>query len=187
MSALWLASGSPRRRQLLAWAGFEVEVRPPEIDETRPDDKPPVVHARDLAHRKAMTGPADRVVVAADTVVHRALTLFDKPLDRGEAAAHLRALSGGWHEVTTGVCVRGGGFERTFHVTTAVRFRALTEFEIASYLETGEADDKAGAYGIQGRAGGFVAELRGSWTNVMGLPVEEVLDALRACGATPWT
>ena len=98
----------------------------------------------------------------------------------GYFSASRGALAGGWHAVTTGVCVRRGDQHHVFHVTTEVRFRALSDAEIASYLETGEADDKAGAYGIQGRGGAFVAELRGSWTNVMGLPVEETLAAIRA-------
>ena len=178
MSAVWLASGSPRRRQLLGWVGVEVEVRPSNVDEARAPGEHPVAYAERLASDKAAVGPAERVVVAADTVVHQGDRVFDKPADRDEACRHLRALSGGWHGVTTGVCVRRGSQAHVFHVTTQVRFRSLSDDEIAAYVATGEADDKAGAYGIQGRAGVFVAELQGSWTNVMGLPVEEVLAAL---------
>ena len=112
-------------------------------------------------------------------MVHLGDRIFDKPIDRLEARAHLEALSGGWHHVTTGVCVRRGEKHRQFTVTTDVRFRDLGSAEIDAYLQTGDADDKAGAYGIQGRAGVFVAEIRGSWTNVMGLPMEETLEALR--------
>lgn len=183
---LLLASASPRRRALLEGAGFAVEVRAPHVDEARDAALAPVAWARALAVRKARTGPADRVIVAADTVVHVGDDVFDKPASREEAAAHLRALSGAWHDVTTGVCVRRGDVEHAFHATTAVRFRLLPDAEIAAYLATGEADDKAGAYGIQGRAGAFVAEVRGSYTNVVGLPLESVIEALATFGEVPW-
>ncbi len=185
MNPLWLASGSPRRRQLLRWAGFDVDVHPANLDESRDPSHDPVQHALSLAQRKGATGPEDRVVVAADTVVHLGDKIFDKPTRRSEAREHLAALSDGWHGVTTGVCVRRGSEESVFTVTTEVRFRALRSTEIAAYVATGEADDKAGAYGIQGRAAVFVAEVRGSWTNVVGLPVEATLNALRELGATP--
>jgi len=183
---LWLASASPRRRRLLEWAGFRVEVRPATVDESW-NGEDPVAHALALATRKAAGGPADRVVLAADTVVHREDQVFGKPRDRADAARILRDLSGGWHEVTTGVCVRGGDSSESFAVTTRVRFRKLVDAEIAAYLATGEADDKAGAYGIQGRAGGFVAEIEGSWTNVMGLPLETCIEVLEGSGVVPWT
>ena len=172
MTRIWLASGSPRRRQLLEWAGFDVEVHPPHIPEEPRPGEDAVAYAVRLATEKAATGRG-AVVLAADTVVHRDGALFEKPRDRDEARAHLRALSGGWHDVTTGVWLGG-----PFSVTTRVRFRALSAEEIDAYLATGEADDKAGAYGIQGRGGSFVAELHGSWTNVMGLPLEAVLERL---------
>lgn len=180
---LWLASGSPRRRQLLTWAGWDVEVRPAGVDETLHPGEGPVAYALRLATAKASTGPADRWALAADTVVHLQGRVLDKPGDRDEARRHLVALSDRWHRVTTGVCIRrGAGPSRAFEVTTRVRFRALGAAEIEAYLATGEADDKAGAYGIQGRAGVFVAEVQGSWTNVMGLPMEAVLGALQQLG-----
>lgn len=182
---LVLASRSPRRRELLERVGFDLEIRPSHADETRDPADDPVAHALRLAERKALAGPDDRVVVAADTVVHRGDRHFDTPTDREEARSHLVALSGGWHDVTTAVCVRRGGAARVLAVTTAVRFRALSAWEIDGYLATGEADDKAGAYGIQGRGGALVAEIRGSWTNVMGLPLEETLGALAGIGVYP--
>jgi len=142
-------------------------------------------HAARLAARKARTGPADRVVVAADTVVHIGDVVFDKPRDRGEGLARLRALAGTWHVVTTAICVRRGTEERAAVASTRVRFRAVADPEIVHYLASGEGDDKAGAYGIQGRGGALVAELQGSWTNVKGLPLEETVAALRALGARP--
>ncbi len=178
---IWLASGSPRRRQLLEWCGFSVEVHPSHVDETRTAGLAPVDHARELAIRKAAHAPAGRIVLAADTVVHRDDRIFDKPRDRDDAIAHLQTLSGGWHAVTTGVCIRGQALD-AFTITTAVHFRDLTTDEISAYVATGDADDKAGAYGIQGRAATFVAEVRGSWTNVVGLPMEAVVPRLAALG-----
>lgn len=185
MARIWLASGSPRRRALLEWVGLEVDVHPPQVDESHEPGLDPVLHARRLAERKVATAPADVTALAADTVVHRDGHIFEKPADRDEARAHLRALSDGWHRVVTGVAVRRGDAARSFTVSTDLRFRRLSDAEIEAYLATGEADDKAGAYAIQGRGGAFVAEVCGSWTNVMGLPVEEVLAALADLGITP--
>lgn len=184
MSGLWLASGSPRRRELLAALGYAFEVRPSGIDETRRPEDAPVAHARRLAVDKAAasSAPADAVVLAADTVVHADDAIFDKPTSRDEARAHLRALSGRWHAVTTGVCVRSAAGDDAFTVSTKVRVRALTDAEIDRYLATGDADDKAGAYGIQSGGGVFVAELVGSWTNVVGLPLEPTIAALARAG-----
>ncbi len=178
MSSPWLASGSPRRRQLLTWAGWEVEVHPPDVDETVHPHEDPVAYALRLAREKAATAPGQRLALAADTVVHRDGQVFDKPSSREMARAHLLSLSDGWHAVTTGFCVRRGPRERSLAITSRVRFRVLTPPEVSAYVASGEADDKAGAYGIQGRGGSLVAEVRGSWTNVMGLPLEEVLEAL---------
>lgn len=178
MRELWLASGSPRRKTLLEWVGYRVRVHPPHLDETRVPHEDPVIHALRLARDKVATAPADVVALAADTVVHRGDRIFDKPSDRADARATLTALSGGAHQVTTGVAIRRGSELVSFHTTTEVRFRPLSSDEIAAYVETGEADDKAGAYGIQGRAAVFVADVRGSWTNVVGLPVEACLPVL---------
>ena len=182
---LWLASGSPRRRDLLTWAGFAIDVRPANIDESRDPSDDPIAHARRLAAGKAATTPPDRIGIAADTVVHIGDRIFDKPTHRDEAREHLTALSGQWHGVTTGVCVIHGTQQERFTVTTDVRCRTLTAAEIEAYLATGEADDKAGAYGIQGRGALFVADVRGSYTNIVGLPVEETLAALARFGVQP--
>jgi len=176
---LLLASGSPRRRTLLEWSGYTVDVCPSHADESRDPAHSPVEHAQTLALRKLHGSPPNRVALAADTVVHCGARLFDQPRDRAEATAHLTALSNAWHAVTTGVAITG---QPVFSVTTRVRFRNLSHTEIAHYLATGEADDKAGAYGIQGRAAVFVAEVQGSWTNVVGLPMEPTIAALEAAG-----
>lgn len=184
-SALWLASGSPRRRDLLTRAGLPVVVRPADIDERRHDGEDPVEYARRLAREKGERGPDDRVVVSADTVVHLDGDVLDKPVDRADARAHLRRLSGRWHTVTTGVSVRRGDQLFVESEDTRVRFRVLTEHEIEAYVASGEADDKAGAYGIQGLGGTLVATVEGCWTNVMGLPLERTLEMLARLGVTP--
>lgn len=173
-----LASASPRRRALLRGAGVAVVVRPADVDESRAPGVAPVAHALDVARRKARAVPDAGVVVAADTVVHLGDAIFEKPTSREEARAHLAALSGRTHEVTTGVCVRRGAEERAFTVTTRVTFRPLAAADIERYLATGEADDKAGAYGIQGEGMVLVDRVEGSFTNVVGLPLAETLAAL---------
>lgn len=184
MSALWLASGSPRRRQLLEWAGIAVEVNPSDIDEAWRDGERPDDAAERLATEKAI-GPRDRVVLASDTVVHFEGVPFGKPVDAADAASMLNSLSGRWHHVTTGVAIKHPRGLTSFRVTTDVRFRSLSASDIARYIATGEPMDKAGAYAIQGVGGQLVAEVRGSWTNVMGLPVERSLAALACVGITP--
>ena len=178
-----LASASPRRRMLLEAAGVDVDVRPSNVPETRDPSHDPVAHAVDVAVRKAI-GPADVVVLAADTVVHRDGALFEKPADRAEARRHLRTLAGGWHDVTTGVCVRRGADVRTTSVTTRVRFRDLTDADVERYLATGEADDKAGAYGIQGLAALYIEHIEGSHSGIMGLPVFETAQLLQKAGVS---
>jgi septum formation protein len=177
--ALVLASASPRRRQLLEWAGVAVEVRPTHIDESHHPGEEPVVYARRMAAEKAAASDAVGPVLAADTVVHLDGRILGKPQDDDEARRFLTALSGRWHAVTTGVCARSDAGTEVTSTTTRVRFRALTEAEIAAYVATGEPRDKAGAYAIQGRGGALVAEVIGSWTNVMGLPVEQALALVR--------
>jgi septum formation protein len=180
---LVLASASPRRKALLAEAGIEHRVLPVDVDETPPPGVVPVEVALALAERKALaaaTETDDRPLLAADTIVVLDGLILGKPADAADAAAMLRALSGRSHEVITGVCVlpstREGILLRA--VVTAVRFRELDDAEIDAYVASGEPLDKAGSYGIQGGAGKFVAELDGSLSNVIGLPVEEVREML---------
>jgi len=182
---IWLASGSPRRYSLLTSAGFAVKVMPSNVDESMGEGELPEDLAVRLAHNKAIHADTDRVVLGADTVVHVDGHVLDKPLDRAMAREHLLRLSGRWHKVTTGVCIRQS--EQYTHIceTTRVRFRGLTTGEIERYLRSGEADDKAGAYGIQGLAASFVAEVMGSWTNVVGLPLEPCIECLQEYGVSP--
>ena len=197
MTTSWLilASASPRRRALLASVGLVPVICPANVDEARLQGESPVALAERLAHAKASSEMVRRGLLdvtgwalGADTVVHCAGTVFEKPVDRADAVRILSALSGKWHEVTTGFCVQsvqeGSLGDKTIaHVTTRVRFRVLSRLEIDAYIETGEPLDKAGAYGIQGLGGALVAEVQGSYTNVVGLPLDAVLHALAAAGA----
>lgn len=183
---VWLASGSPRRRQILTHLGFSLDIRPADVDETPLPNEHPVAYTLRVSADKARSAPGDRVVLAADTTVHMDDRFFHKPESRDEAREHLLALSGRTHLVSTGVCVRRGDDVRSFAITSDVTLRSLDEREIDAYLATGEADDKAGAYGIQGLGGMLVAHVNGSWTNIMGLPAEAVVEPLLALGATRW-
>jgi septum formation protein len=191
---LVLASASPRRRALLRAAGLRFEVLPTGEPEEVAPGTPPAEAALELAVRKARAaagrlGAGPALVLAADTVV--ALPggrLLGKPADATEAAAHLRALSGTTHSVVTGICLREvpSGAEETFAVETRVTMRDLAEEEILAYASSGEGRDKAGGYALQETAGDrFVTGLRGSRSNVVGLPVEEVLRRLEARGIRP--
>ncbi len=185
MPRLVLASASPRRAELLRGAGLAFTVAPADCDETPHADEDPVALARRLARAKA-TAIADALVLAADTVVWiDARTVLGKARDRDEAAAFLNALAGREHAVTTGWALAGAGVDEVHHETTTVEFRPLAAAEIDAYLATGEWTDKAGAYGIQGAAAGFVLRIAGSYTNVVGLPLAQVLARLAALGVHP--
>jgi septum formation protein len=172
-----LASASPRRAALLRDAGLEFEVRPAHVSEAGQPGEGPAAHVERLARDKAVAvhrQVPDRWVVGADTeVVAPDGTILGKPQTRDDAARMLRALSGATHEVLTGVAVAppGPGAPRAAVARTAVTFHPLSDAAVAAYVATGEPMDKAGAYGIQGRAGLFVARLEGSYANVVGLPV----------------
>jgi septum formation protein len=175
-----LASGSPRRRALLEAACLEVVVRPSGVDESWPGGSL-ADGAVTLARRKAaaVTAPGE-VVVAADTLVALGDQRLEKPVDHADAARMLRILSGRRHAVVTGFCVQCDGRERAGAVTTYVTFRELEDDEIDRYVATGEPLDKAGAYGIQGEGGSLVDHVDGSYTNVVGLPLAQVLEAIGA-------
>lgn len=182
---LVLASASPRRAELLARLGVAPVIRPADVDETpRPGEDPATLVTR-LAGAKAATaarGSGDEVVLAADTVVVVDGVALGKPRDRDDAAAMLRQLSGRTHRVVTGVAVLRGEVAAATRVTTEVTFRALTPAEVAWYLATGEPDDKAGGYGLQGAGAVLVDRIVGSDTNVIGLPLAETVALLREVG-----
>ena len=185
-----LASASPRRKDILAALGLDLVVSPSDIDERRKENETPLALVERLARDKALAcyantnemGPQD-VVIAADTIVWDKDEVLGKPRDDSEAAAMLMRLSGTEHGVSTGVCLvlKGESAEpivRSFVETTRVLFYDLTEGEISSYVATGEARDKAGAYGIQGRARLFVRAINGDYYNVVGLPVARTIREL---------
>ncbi len=177
---LVLASGSPRRRALLESIGLSLEVRPADVDETPRPGEDPVAYARRLSATKA--AGVEGWVLAADTVVHREQRIWGKPAGPEEAGRMLAELSGGVHFVTTGVCLGKLGEHVVFSETTRVEFRELSAMEIRTYVDTGEPLDKAGAYGIQGLAAGFVRQIEGSYTNVVGLPLAQVVEHLGRLG-----
>jgi septum formation protein len=182
---LILGSASPRRLELLARVGIVPDaVVPAEIDETPLKGELPPRHAERLASEKARavpSGPGD-LVLTADTVVAAGRRILGKPAGPAEAEAFLRLLSGRRHRVITCVALRQDDRLRTRRVETAVRFKRLSDAEIAAYLASGEWHDKAGGYAIQGRAEGFIPWIGGSWSNVVGLPLTETLNLLRGAG-----
>ena len=174
---LVLASGSPRRRELLSALGLPIEVRPVDIDETPFEGEVADVYVSRLAESKARErGSAGELILAADTVVAIDGELLGKPVDREHARAMLRRLSNQSHQVHTGVAVWDPA-EDLLHAelsTTRVIFAELGEPEIEWYVESGEPMDKAGAYGIQGLAALFVESIEGNYSNVVGLPLPTV-------------
>jgi septum formation protein len=187
MAALVLASASPRRLELLTRVGLEVEVLPAAIDETPQMAERPSACALRLATEKAAVAAArlpGRWVLAADTVVEVDGIMLGKPEDAVEAAAMLAQLAGRSHRVVTGYAIRGpDGASTARAVTTEVDFRELVPDEIDGYLASGEWRGKAGGYAAQGIAAAFVSAVRGSFTNVIGLPLAEVLVDLERTGA----
>jgi septum formation protein len=184
---LVLASASPRRRELLARVGLAFRVVPPDIAEVPRAGEAAAAFAGRAAAEKAAAvhalAPA-AVVVAADTIVVVDGDILGKPRDRAEARAMLGRLRGRTHEVMTGTCVRApDGAARARVVTTEVTMRAFGPRELEGYLASGEWTDKAGAYGVQERAAALVTAIRGSYTNVVGLPLAEVLEDLLELGA----
>ena len=182
---LILASGSPRRRELLSRMGYTFEICTPDVDEHVTGHARDIVHT--LARRKARAAAAhygDGVIIASDTLVSLDGAPLGKPADAKEAHAMLAALSGREHEVFTGVCVldAGTGHSETRTVRTGVTFRDISPAEIDAYIATGEPMDKAGAYAIQGGAAPFVAALDGEFENVVGFPVAEVREMLSGFG-----
>lgn len=170
-----LASASPRRRELLAELIPDFQVAVSSVDEESLTTGDPIETAEVLARAKAQEiarrFPRD-LVIGSDTVVALGDRQLSKPRDANDARQMLRALSGQAHEVITGVCLCWPGGERVFSDVTRVRFRPLTDSEIAAYVRSGEPMDKAGAYAIQGGAKTFVERSLGSLSNVIGLPLE---------------
>lgn len=183
-----LASGSPRRAELLARLGLRPEIRPPEVDERPLRDEPPRTLLARLAATKARAvhrPGRQEVILAADTEVVLDHQVLGKPADDAAAAELLARLSGRTHEVLTAVAVHAGGRWYQDIETTRVQVRALTPDEIAWYVATGEPRDKAGAYALQGAGAALVDRIEGSDTNVIGLPLATTVRLLRAAGLDP--
>ena len=197
-SRIYLASRSPRRRQLLDQLGVEHEVltqrikaeRGPDVNEEPLPGEVPREYVVRVCRDKLESGwqrvvqrklPL-RGVLAADTTVCIGGEILGTPADAAEAAAFLARLSGREHEVLTAVAFKFGERMETELSATTVRFRALEPAEIEQYVASGEPMDKAGAYGIQGRAGSFIIEIRGSYSGVMGLPLYETAQLLKRFG-----
>jgi len=192
---LILASASPRRRELLARLGLPFEVWPSGIEETlAPGIPAPVLatalaraKARDVADRLRAAGSEPALILGADTLVVLDGHPLGKPATRDEARTMLRALRGRSHEVVTAVVLLDvpGGRETAETVVSQVLMRPCDDFEIDAYVATGEPDDKAGAYAVQGAGGHLVSRVEGCYTNVVGLPLGTTARLLRAFGLAP--
>ncbi|ELY6246568.1 septum formation inhibitor Maf [Cronobacter universalis] len=182
MTDLYLASGSPRRQELLGMLGVTFERLVPGVEEQRAPQEAPQDYVTRLARDKARAGMAlaarDLPVLGADTIVVLDGDVLEKPRDAAHAAEMLRRLSGQTHEVMTAVALADKQRVRERLVITRVTFRALTAQDIAAYVESGEPMDKAGAYGIQGLGGCFVRRIEGSYHAVVGLPLVETWELL---------
>ena len=180
---LILASNSPRRRYLLEKAGLEFTVIPSELDESSVIRSSPESYVKSLAEAKAgdiSDRYPDSWIIGADTIVFIDNTILGKPASRDEARAMLKSLSAKTHQVHTGYCICHKATDHFFSecVTTDVSFKNLSKKEIDWYINSGEPFDKAGAYAIQGIGTFLVKRINGSYTNVVGLPVCEVLEYL---------
>ena len=178
---LILASSSPRRRELLGLFGIPFVIRAADIDETMDPSLPPEQEVARVSLCKALAVPrqADDVVIAADTIVVCEGRVLGKPHSPREAEEMLALLSGRDHQVMTGCTIAAGEQVQTFTEITDLHFRPLEPEEIRRYVATGEAMDKAGAYGIQGGAALFCRRMEGDYYNVMGLPVCRLWQQLR--------
>ena len=192
MNPLFLASGSPRRRELLTQIGVAFSVIGAEIDETPLPDESPVAYVERLARGKAQAGRArlnanaQACVLGADTAVVLDGKILGKPLDEADALAMLMSLSGQEHEVLTAIALLDGERCESRVVRSLVRFRPINAAEASAYWASGEPRDKAGGYGIQGLGAVFVSSLNGSYSAVVGLPLCETAELLGHFGIPCW-
>jgi septum formation protein len=185
-----LASGSPRRAEILRTVGWPFEIMVPDIDETRRTNEDAVTYVQRLARSKA-EAVAQRApsspIVAADTTVVIDEQILEKPSDQNDAGRMLRKLSGQWHQVITGVALIDGSTSQiqVRCEKTEVKFAAMSQDEIDWYALSGEPMDKAGAYAIQGLGARFIERIRGDYFNVMGLPLRLLYEMVREFSAKP--
>ncbi len=185
-----LASGSPRRKEMLEKLGINITVIPSSAAEDERPGETPEEHvvrlsidkAKEVAERDDVTG---RWIIGSDTIVLQDNSILGKPASHEEAAEMLRSLSGSEHQVLSGYAIIDRQTREIVAdvVATDVRFRQLTESEIAGYIASGEPMDKAGAYAIQGMGGVFVESINGSYNNVVGMPLCQVIEVLKQMGA----
>jgi septum formation protein len=187
-----LASGSPRRRELLRQIGVSFQVIGADLDETAYPGESPVAYVSRLAGAKAAVGwersrsSGDAPVLAADTAVVLDGRILGKPADMNDAMAMLLGLSGRVHEVLTAVALRTTAGAQIQVSRSTVTFRRIDPAEARAYWATGEPSDKAGAYAIQGYAAIFISDIQGSYSGVMGLPLFETASLLQAAGVVCW-
>ena len=192
MNPLFLASGSPRRRELLTQIGVAFSVVGADIDETPLPDESPAAYVERLARGKAEAGRgrlnanAQACVLGADTAVVLDGKILGKPVDEADALAMLMSLSGQEHEVLTAIALLDGERCESRVVRSLVRFRPISAAEASAYWESGEPRDKAGGYGIQGLGAVFVSGLNGSYSAVVGLPLCETAELLGHFGIPCW-
>lgn len=185
--ALLLASGSPRRAELLAQIGRSFTVQVPAIDERPRSGESATAYVERMAREKAQAvARTDAVVLAADTVVVLDGRILGKPVDEADAVATLQALGGRRHEVLTAIALTDGDRLYSELVATAVTFVPIDEALARAYVETGESADKAGGYGIQGIGGILAERIEGSYSAVVGLPLAETERALIRFGVDGW-
>lgn len=183
-----LASASPRRRELLEQIGVHAIVQSVDIDESKKQGESVIAYVQRLAAEKAQTGceiienKNKLPVLGSDTIIELGDSILGKPVDRQQAKDMLRLLSGKKHTVHTSVAIVTVKDMFIATNSTQVQFKELEEDEIDGYLATGEADDKAGSYAIQGRAAQFIKNINGSFSGVMGLPLYETVQLLKRCG-----
>ena len=181
MQKIYLVSQSERRLRLLRAAGYDVEVKENTVDESLSPGLAVDRALIELAERKmGKFYLSEQVAISADTMVVLGDKKLGKPKDDDEARKMLETLSGTPHRVLTSFCVGRLGVKRTQVVDTEVRFRKLSDVEIANYVASGEGRDKAGSYAIQGGGGIFVDRINGSYTNVIGLPLAEVIAVIKS-------
>ncbi|MEP1765772.1 MAG: Maf family protein [Sulfitobacter sp.] len=180
-----LGSGSPRRKELLAQIGVVADdIRAPDIDETPNKAELPRPYCARMAREKVAAVPADAddIVLCADTTVALGRRILGKPEDRAQAEAFLRAMSGRRHKVITAVAVKRGDKIWERDVMSTVSMKSLADEEVRAYLDTDDWQGKAGGYGIQGPAGVLIPWISGSFTGIVGLPLAETANLLRAAG-----
>lgn len=180
-----LASSSPRRKELLQLAGIDFTVRPSDVDEDMPfTPEEPYEYAVRLSERKALAvfESEKEIVIAADTIVVKDGRVFPKPKDDAQAIDFLMELSGELHEVITGVTILANGKTIQFAGLSQVKFRQLDEELVRAYVKSGDASDKAGAYGIQTQGMLFVENMVGDYQNIVGLPISDVVNRMRQEG-----